>query len=223
MGKSLLTAIKNGFVGENPVILNAVRNLKDKIVELLKELPSKLFNLGKDAISHIVSAFKNINSLKSVLSIVKNAIVTAFKKLPSKMLSIGGDILKGLWKGMSNVRNWLWKQVKGLLSGLTSNIKKFFGIKSPSRLFKDEIGNNLALGIGEGFSDTMKNVTRDMTDAIPREFDTSVSLNDGDKPTQSFGAMVSAFKQALREMKIELDDREVGTFVTRTVERQVFA
>lgn len=223
MGKSLLTAIKNGFVGENPVILNAVRNLKDKIVELLKELPSKLFNLGKDAISHIVSAFKNINSLKSVLSIVKNAIVTAFKELPSKMLSIGKDIIKGLWNGLSNAKDWLWGKVKGLMKTLTNKIKDFFGIHSPSTLFRDEVGTNLALGLGEGFSDTMKNVTRDMTQAIPTEFDTSVRLNGGDEPTFSFGAMVLAFKQALKEMKIELDDREVGNFVTRTVERQVFA
>ena len=109
------------------------------------------------------------------------------------------------------------------MKGFTRKLKEFFGIKSPSRLFKDEIGNNLALGIGEGFTDTMKNVTRDMTQAIGTELDTSVRLNGGDEPTLSFGAMVLAFKQALKEMKIELDDREVGNFVTRTVEREVFA
>ena len=36
------------------------------------------------------------------------------------------------------------------------------GIASPSKLFRDEIGANLALGIGEGFSDEMKNVQRQM-------------------------------------------------------------
>ena len=37
----------------------------------------------------------------------------------------------------------------------TKFIKNLFGIHSPSKLFKDEIGTNLALGIGEGFTDTM--------------------------------------------------------------------
>lgn len=53
--------------------------------------------------------------------------------------------------------------------------KKLFGINSPSRLFRDEIGTNLALGIGEGFSDTMDDVTQEMANAIPTEFDTTIN------------------------------------------------
>jgi hypothetical protein len=35
--------------------------------------------------------------------------------------------------------------------------------------------------------------------------------------------MVSAFKQALTEVKVVMDDREMGGFVTDVVERTVFA
>lgn len=45
-------------------------------------------------------------------------------------------------------------------------IKSFFGIASPSKLFENEIGKILALGLGEGFTDFVKNASN--TDA---EFD----------------------------------------------------
>ena len=34
------------------------------------------------------------------------------------------------------------------------------GIRSPSTVFRDQVGSNLALGLGEGFEDEMKHVSR---------------------------------------------------------------
>ena len=89
------------------------------------------------------------------------------------------------------------------------------------------MGNNLALGIGEGFSNTMAGVSADMQNAIPTEFETNISTNiksvSGATPLSQFDMMVLAFKQALTEVKVIMDDREMGTFVTDTVERVVFA
>jgi phage-related protein len=42
-------------------------------------------------------------------------------------------------------------------------------------------------------------------------------------PEDSFDAMVSAFKEALSEVKIEMDDEEMGHFVDATVTRLVYA
>lgn len=58
-----------------------------------------------------------------------------------------------------------------------SGIKSFFGIASPSKLFENEIGKNLALGLGEGFTDSMKNVSKQMQNSIPTEFDAAPTLS----------------------------------------------
>ena len=58
-----------------------------------------------------------------------------------------------------------------------TGIKDIFGIHSPSRLMRDEVGKNLALGIGEGFRSTMIKEAEEMTKAIPRNFDTNVNLD----------------------------------------------
>ena len=112
-----------------------------------------------------------------------------------------------------------------MLNGLTDKIKNFFGIHSPSTLFKDEIGENLALGLGEGFTDTMKNVTTDMQNAIPTEFDTSMEINstkniETNQNNNSY--LVQALKEALKEMKVELNDREVGNFVDSKLAEAVY-
>ena len=90
-----------------------------------------------------------------------------FDKVWSTLKGYGTQLIKGIWQGMSNAKDWIWSKVRGLLSGLTDKIKSLFGIHSPSKLFEDEIGENLALGIGVGFQDTMKSVTRDMASAMP--------------------------------------------------------
>ena len=103
-------------------------------------------------------------------------------------------------------------------------IKKLFGINSPSTLFRDEIGTNLALGIGEGFGDTMNEVSRDMANAIPTEFDTNVNMNSSSSSSiLNYDNMVSAFKQALKEVKVVMNDRELGTFVEDTMEKVVYS
>lgn len=125
---------------------------------------------------------------------------------------------------------WLWNKIKGFFGGIVSKIKGFFKIGSPSRLFADEIGDNLALGIGVGFEDEMQNVTREMQDALPTSFDVSPAINGADYSingaTGSARAtvdMISAFKEALSEMKIVLDDEVAGQFVERTVTRAIYA
>ena len=59
------------------------------------------------------------------------------------------------------------------------NILGFFGVHSPSTLFRDGLGKNLALGLGLGFTDEMENVSKEMQDAIPKSFDTDIRASIG--------------------------------------------
>ena len=99
-------------------------------------------------------------------------------------------------------------------------------INSPSKLFKDEIGTNLALGIGEGFGETMSDVSKDMANAIPTEFDTNINMSSTSSASSSlsnYDLMVNAFETALKNVKVVMNDREFGSFVTDTMERVVYS
>jgi hypothetical protein len=98
-------------------------------------------------------------------------------------------------------------------------MKKALGIQSPSKVFRDEVGYNLARGIGVGFEDEMKHVAAQMQKSLPTSFDTSVQI--GSRSTNI--DMVAAFKEALYQVKIEMDGDEMGRFVDKTVSRLIFA
>ena len=76
------------------------------------------------------------------------------------------DLVSGIWEGIQNAKDWLIDNIFGWCSTVTDSIKNFFGIHSPSTLFRDDIGKNLAFGVGEGFGDAMDDVSKDMQKSI---------------------------------------------------------
>ena len=107
--------------------------------------------------------------MKAVPKIV-TGIFDAIVGLTEKMAEAGESLLKGLWNGIKGTANWLWNKVKGWAKGLLSDLKGLLGIHSPSTVFAD-IGENMGLGLGEGFVDAMADVEKEMQDAIPTDFD----------------------------------------------------
>ena len=61
------------------------------------------------------------------------------------MGEVGKNLVSGIWEGIKNAKDWLLDKIKEWCGSVLNGIKAFFGIHSPSKVFKDEIGNNLAL------------------------------------------------------------------------------
>mgnify|MGYP000141868642 CR=1 FL=1 len=166
------------------------------------------------------TAKKQINALTQEYTTDLKALgVTANNQSKSVGKQITTGIKAGLKKGMKDVSESLQNDVKQLVKG----VKKQLKIKSPSRVFRDEIGKNMALGLGIGFSNAMQGVSTQMQSSIPTKLDLNSSVN-GVKPNgqAQYPDMLSAFKQALGEMTVELDDYEVGKFVNKTVARTIY-
>lgn len=93
------------------------------------------------------------------------------------MLDIGRNLVEGLWNGIRNVKDWILGKIREFVQGILNGIKGFLGIASPSKLFENEVGKNLALGFGKGFTDSMKEISNDMQKSIPTKFDTDWNLS----------------------------------------------
>jgi len=76
-------------------------------------------------------------------------------------------ILSGIGKGLIDGVKNIGGAIKEAAGGLVDGFKSFFGIASPSKLFRDVIGANLAAGIGEGFVEEMDSISGDMNKAVP--------------------------------------------------------
>lgn len=123
----------------------------NKIISFFTGLPGKIYTEGKNAIVKLASGIAEKMGLpkQKIASIVSN-IVDAAAKLPGKLKNVGVDLVKGLWNGIGSVKDWIVDKIGGFCDSVVSDIKSFFGIKSPSRVMRDEVGKYIAMGIGEG-------------------------------------------------------------------------
>lgn len=139
----------------------AGRNFLTNLIEHIKELPGKVKE-KVDAVIEKVKSFATdfVNKAKQAGSDFKDKIVNEIKELPDKMLDIGGNIVEGIWDGINNKFDWLTGKIQSFTDNVTSKLKSFFGIHSPSRVMRDEVGKFLALGIAEGITQNEDTVVK---------------------------------------------------------------
>lgn len=100
----------------------------------------------------------------------------------SKMKDVGKGIVDGVISGIKNNAGKLLTYIKDWAKSILSNAKKALGINSPSKLFRDEIGANLALGVEEGFEDKYKAMADKMRGIIGQQtakLSASLSVDKG--------------------------------------------
>lgn len=137
------------------------------VVNFVKELPGKVGDWLTKAVSKVASWGKSLASKgKEAARMLLNAVVDTIKTIPGKVADVGGNLVKGIWNGISAGLGWIKGKISGWVGNVTSFIKKLFGIKSPSRVMRDEVGKMLAAGIGVGFEDAMPNTLRTMQKAM---------------------------------------------------------
>lgn len=199
------------------------------IVKYFSELPSKLWTWLSSTLSKVSTFVSDMakKGREGATNTITN-IVNGFKDLPSKMAEIGKNVVEGIWEGIKNAGEWIKEKVSNFAKGILDGMKDALDINSPSKVMEKEVGKNIALGIGNGFSKEMRNVTSEMNSAIPTSFDVNSSLNgtsssSGIDTSSNYNGMVEAFKEALTKVKVVMDDREMGTFVTDTMERIVYS
>lgn len=229
-GIQLILGLADGLIEALPRLIDKVPEIIEKLFDAFIRNFPKIVEAGGQLIGKLIVGI--IGSLGTLYSRVPEIIHTVVKGISSGYQTIknaGLNLVAGIWEGISGSLGWIKNKIKGWVGNVTKFIKNLFGIHSPSKLFKDEIGTNLALGIGEGFTDTMTDVQQEMADAIPTKFDTTINSRIGNNSYQnvansgSFDNMVIAFKTALKDVKVIMDEKEMGTFVTNAVEEVVYS
>ena len=205
----MILGLINALVNNAPKIAEAGYRLFVALVEKMPALIENYIAAFKTCwgtlIQNIISqaptwAAKGKELLESVFSKWKDI----FSRVGSTLMGYGKQLIQGLWNGMKNAKDWLWNKVRSMLSSLTDKIKSFFGIHSPSKLFEDEIGENLAKGIGVGFKAEMPDVTKTMNGAMPTALNTTnfggVTITVNGAPGQNVNDLADAVAQRINNM-----------------------
>lgn len=108
-------------------------------------------------------------------------------------LAIGGQIVDGLKAGIQAKWDQMVAWFEGLADGLTADFKGWFGIQSPSRVFR-EIGRFITEGLGIGLRDGTKEVEEAMQGVKD-----AVGGSDPGEPAYEFR---NAFSQAFADVAL---------------------
>ena len=155
LGKNLITKLKDGISNMAGKVKEAAGKIKDAVVNAIKALPSKLYNLAKSAVGKLVSILKHTARIRDAASAIKNEIVRVLSKLPDKLLEIGKNLVKGLWNGIKNAKKWVLEKIKGFGKSILDGIQGIFEEHSPSKA-TERSGKNLALGLVQGIKKNTK-------------------------------------------------------------------
>lgn len=201
-GQALSWAKLSAAMNTNPFVLivTIILTLVSAFVTLIltnEEFRDKIvavWNVVKDTISGVVAALKTFFT-----ETIPNAVRTAFewlKGIPEKMGEIGKDMVRGLWEGIKSMGTWLIEKFSNFVDSIVESVKGALGIHSPSRVFAG-IGENMALGLGEGWDNEYGNIKRSIASGMDFEtasvdFGTSGVAAIGNSIASGVGALASS-------------------------------
>ncbi len=227
-GINIILALADGLIEALPRLIEKIPVIIEKLINAIVNNLPKIIEMGITLIINLATGLiKAIPQLVAKIPQIITALVKGLGEGVGKIAEVGLNLVKGLWNGINNAKDWVLDKIKGFGKSILNGIKSFFGIHSPSSVFRDEIGSNLALGIGEGFEDEMANVKDDIEDAIPKDFDLGINTNISglEEANQSFSKeiLVDAFKEALSGMTFKAFDETFGELVVENVEKVVYS
>lgn len=182
-GIQLLVALIEGIMNALPELIARLPEIIIKIVSKLIELSPQLLSAALRIILALAEGLiKFIPQLISKIPQIIKSMISAFKQGIGDFVNIGKNLLNGLWEGIKNTKDWLLNKIKGFAKTITNGIKSFFGIHSPSRLFRNEIGKNLILGVGVAFEkddDLIDKQISDFGDDVYKKMQGAVNMETG--------------------------------------------
>lgn len=171
----IIDAIWNAFTAVNWLALGGqlikgigagIKSLGETIPSALKKLAKRALNsfkgvswgsVGKFAVNLIVKAITGLVSLPG--RALKKAASLGMKAFTGIAWgNVGKNIINGIVRGITGAASILLNKLKSLAKNAIDAAKSALGIKSPSRVFRDQVGKNIALGMAEGITDGGKAV-----------------------------------------------------------------
>lgn len=172
-----ITLVK-GLIESLPTIIANMDNIVKAIVSVISAI--NWINVGASIIKGLVSGVKNfalapVNAIKGIGRTIVNTFKNGFS-----WKSLGTGIIDGIKSGLTSGVTAITSAAKNVASSALSAAKNFLGIHSPSRVFKDEVGKMLDLGMAEGIlvnADPIKNALNEISDISVQTANKSITTD----------------------------------------------
>ena len=202
-------------INSGGVIDEESRKNIDTILSAFEGLPEELDEEGREALDGLINGLEDqIPELKNASNMTTDEIIKVLRK---KLVTdrpgqaIGAAITDGLIAGLKSKNAAIRSGVGAVANLVTSAAKKAFGIKSPSRLFKNEIGKQLVAGLALGISDysyMAEDAMGEMSSDVANAFDTDTMVSTSTSSIGDFNKQSSYQNVAnsKTEVVVSVDD-----------------
>lgn len=213
-GFQIIGQMISGISANLPSILSTIISIATQMLSSLVQRLPEFLAMGIELLVNLVMGI--VQAIPEVLSAIADLIgqaVDAF--LNYDWLSLGKSIIDGIVQGLLNFGSKIGETLGNLAKGAFNKVKSFFGINSPSRLMRDEIGRYIPEGIAVGIEANADSVTDAMNDLSNMTVDAYDPRFSPSVPHETFSdnSIISAIndlRATIQDMQIVLDS---GTLV----------
>lgn len=162
-GGQIISSLLQGILANAPQIAAEALSLMVRFVQtIIGNLP-QILSAGLQLVGQLLAGI--IRAVPDIIASIPGIIWqigSAF--LNTDWGNVGGNIVRGIASGIAGGVGEIVDAARDVAKKALNAAKKFLGIHSPSTLFRDEVGQYMALGMGIGFEDNIP--VKDINDAL---------------------------------------------------------
>lgn len=197
-------------------------NFVNGVVSFISGLPSAVWNWLSSALNRALNfAGQLAQAGANAASELVNNIIGTISSLPGQLYNWGVDMVQGIANGIRGAIRY----VTDAVSGVADKIKSFLHFSRPDEGPLAEYESWMP-DMVEGLSDSLRKASPELinqTEALANGMSDAFNVNGGISTSGgNYRNMVDAFKEALSQVKIEMDDEEMGHFVDKTVTKLIY-
>jgi septal ring factor EnvC (AmiA/AmiB activator) len=162
----IIVALVDGLITALPTLISYAPEIITAIYNaLVTALPMIGTAAGELIATLITGLIGMIPQLTTTAIELIDALMDGWASMGGAILEAGKNIVLGIWEGIKSKAEWLKNQFTGFISGIVSVVNIALDSHSPSRVFEN-IGKNMALGLGGGFSKSFRDISNGMQNSI---------------------------------------------------------
>lgn len=185
-GVQMVLRLVDGIINNLPAIVSAAAQAIARFVASVASNLPQILSTGIKIIGELASGLiRAIPNLVGKIPQIISAIKDAF--LSVDWISVGVNIIKGIASGVASAAGQLVDAAVSAATDALNWVKSKLGIHSPSRVFRDQVGKNMALGIGVGFEDNIpyKDMEKQANKMVSRIQGAALGVTTSASPTAS--------------------------------------
>lgn len=185
-GVQMILRLVDGIINNLPAIVSAAAQAIARFVASIASNLPQILSTGIKIIGELASGLiRAIPNLVGKIPQIISAIKDAF--LSVDWLGVGVNIIKGIASGVASAAGQLVDAAVSAATDALNWVKSKLGIHSPSRVFRDQVGKNMALGIGVGFEDNIpyKDMEKQANKMVSRIQGAALGVTTSASPTAS--------------------------------------